>query len=127
MISAIAFGGVPLRILSRLLKREFRHATSPALIAETRRNLMGKLSLDETYVNQYLNDILAVSTACLPTGKLEVLAYKKDNVVLETALMGGCDVLVTGDKKHLLPLSPFQGIIIESPTHFLKRLDFLKI
>ena len=40
--------------------------------------------------------------------------------------MGKCDVLVTGDKKHLLPLNPFQGIIIESPSHFLKRLDSLK-
>ena len=50
-------------------------------------------------------------------------ANEGDNLVLEVALMGGADVLVTGDKKHLLPLKNFQGIIIEPPSVFLTRLD----
>jgi predicted nucleic acid-binding protein len=40
--------------------------------------------------------------------------------------MGGADVLVTGDKKHLLPLKEFQGIVIEPPSAFLSRLDAMK-
>jgi predicted nucleic acid-binding protein len=43
-------------------------------------------------------------------------------MVLECALAGEADYLVTGDKKHLLPLRQFRGIRIISPAEFLKRL-----
>jgi uncharacterized protein len=51
-----------------------------------------------------------------------LLKHAPDNVVLEAALIGKCAVLVTGDKEHLLPLNPFQGLAIEPPSVFLKRL-----
>jgi len=62
----------------------------------------------------------------VPTGKINPIHYQPDNKVLEVAILGKCDVLVTGDKKHLLPLKSFQGVAIESPSHFLRRLNTLK-
>ena len=41
-----------------------------------------------------------------------------DDMLLETALMGAADCLVTGDR-DLLEMSPFQNIPILSPTGFL--------
>ena len=41
-----------------------------------------------------------------------------DDKLLETALMGVADCLVTGDR-DLLEMSPFQNIPILSPTSFL--------
>lgn len=46
----------------------------------------------------------------------------KDDIFLSLALDGRADFIVTGDKKHLLPLNPFEGIPILSPADFLSRV-----
>ena len=93
---------------------------------ETRRNLVHKMELDEKEVDRFLGRIISVSSEVNPVGKVKAISYHADNKILEVAIMGGCDILVTGDKKHLLPLKLFQGVVIESPSHFLKRLNTLK-
>ncbi len=45
-----------------------------------------------------------------------------DEMILECALAGEVDFIVSGDKKHLLPLREFQGIRIVGPADFLRRL-----
>ncbi|MCE9518740.1 MAG: PIN domain-containing protein [Verrucomicrobia bacterium] len=45
-----------------------------------------------------------------------------DEMVLECALAGEADFIVTGDKKHLLPLREFRGTRIISPSDFLRLL-----
>lgn len=45
-----------------------------------------------------------------------------DEMVLECALAAGADAIVSGDKKHLLPLMEFRGIPILSPSDFLRTL-----
>lgn len=43
-----------------------------------------------------------------------------DEMVLECAVASEADFLVSGDKKHLLPLREYQGIRIVSPADFLR-------
>ena len=43
-----------------------------------------------------------------------------DDKFLSLALAAGAACIITGDKKHLLPLHPFRGIPILSPADFLK-------
>ena len=45
-----------------------------------------------------------------------------DEKVLECAMASEADAIVTGDKKHLLPLGEYKGIKILSPIHFLRTL-----
>ena len=45
-----------------------------------------------------------------------------DDMILECALAAEADTIVTGDKKHLLPLRQFRGILILSPADFLRSL-----
>jgi predicted nucleic acid-binding protein len=47
-----------------------------------------------------------------------------DNKLLETAIAGSADCLVTGDQ-DLLVLNPFQGIPILTPVGFLAVLSNL--
>ena len=122
-ISGIAFGGKPQKILELGLNREFLIVTGPNIIAEVERNLLGKLGLDKKRVDTFINDILDVSSVFVPSGKLKPIKHQADGLVLELALIGGCDVIVTGDKRHLLPLKEFNGIIIEPPSRFLERLQ----
>jgi len=50
---------------------------------------------------------------------------KDDDWVLATALAGGAEILVSGDK-DLLVLKEFQGVKILSPRQFVERMDARK-
>jgi uncharacterized protein len=49
-----------------------------------------------------------------------------DEMILECALAAEADYIVSGDKKHLLPLRHFRDIPIVSPSEFLQRLATVK-
>jgi len=121
-LSALAFDGLPERVIDRLLAGEFSHVTGENILAEIRRNAIGKLKLAAARVDATLDDIRGASSIYVPTGRTTYIPHPKDNAVLEVAFAGSCNVLVTGDRKHLLPLSPFRGLILEPPSAFLERL-----
>ena len=122
-ISGIAFNGIPYKVIDHALLGNFMLLTSEAILTEVRNNLTGKLRLSANSVDEVLGKFRKISTVVIPTGNITILDHAPDNLVLETALMGGADILVTGDKKHLLPLGKFHGIIIEPPSRFLQRLE----
>ena len=124
-ISAIAFGGKPAKVIELALLRKFDLVVSGQILHEVRRNLINKLDFSESEVNRLLRDIIDISSVYEPKGLVSYIAHVQDNLVLETALLGGVDVLVTGDKKDLLPLKTFKGIVIEPPSAFLIRLESL--
>lgn len=126
IISAVAFGGKPLKVLQRALIREFNLVMGTNIFSEVQRNLTGKLGLKDNLVDAVLRDLWEVSSVYVPSGDFKYIEYAPDSLVLEVAIVGGCEVLVTGDREHLLPLSPFRGIIIEPPSKFLNRLDAMK-
>jgi len=45
-----------------------------------------------------------------------------EEMILECALAAEADCLVSGDKRHLLPLRQFRGIPVVSPSDFLRRI-----
>ena len=45
-----------------------------------------------------------------------------DEMVLECALAASADLIVSGDKKHVLALGRYRGIPILNPSDFLRRL-----
>jgi len=59
-----------------------------------------------------------------PSEKIDVCRDVKDNKILEAAVVGFADCIVTGDK-DLLVLHPFRGIEIITPTEFIERLRVL--
>ena len=46
----------------------------------------------------------------------------KDNQFLSLALAAHADIIVSGDRKHLLPMHPYRGIAILSCNDFLRVL-----
>ncbi len=94
-ISGIAFGGKPLKILEQALNRDFHLVTGPNILEEVRRNLISKLGVKPKRVDQFLSDISEVSSVFVPTGKVHFISHAADNLVLELAIAGHCDVLVT--------------------------------
>jgi putative PIN family toxin of toxin-antitoxin system len=58
-----------------------------------------------------------------PKHRLSLSEDESDNRYLECAVAGGAEVLVTGDKQHLLPIKDYQGVAIISPADFLVLLQ----
>jgi len=54
------------------------------------------------------------------TLKVDVISSDPDdNMFIALAVTGGADYLVTGDRKHLLPLKRYEDTLIVSPAHFI--------
>lgn len=51
-----------------------------------------------------------------------VTGHRPDDKVLADAVAAGVDVLVTGDRKHLVPLREHRGVRILTPQAFLAEL-----
>ena len=55
-------------------------------------------------------------------GTVEFPPDPADAKILSCAVEGRADVIVTGDRKHLLPLMRYKGIPIVSPAAFLEQI-----
>ena len=59
-----------------------------------------------------------------PTEPLEVVKHHRaDNLILACAVEASADYLVTGDRRHLLPIKQFRGTRIVNAASFLSDLD----
>lgn len=79
----------------------------------------------DAYVGQegrmvFLAQLMAVSERVSIAGAKLGCRDPDDDKILETALMGEADCLITGDR-DLLEMSPFCGIPIVAPRDFLNR------
>jgi putative PIN family toxin of toxin-antitoxin system len=121
-VSALAFGGKPLEVVELALKKEFLLIISSHIVGEVRKNLTKKLGLKTGDVEHYLQTISEVATFFTPTGSVNILKDTKDDLVLETALMGFGEVLVTGDKA-IVDLKSVGDLKIETTSLFLRRFS----
>jgi len=65
-------------------------------------------------------DAAAIVIDALPDTRLS--ADPDDNAILATAIAAGADLIVTGDKSHLLELESVEGIPIVTPRAALRYL-----
>ena len=119
-ISALMFGGLPGRFLDLALHRRFTLVTSKALLDELDEKLRGKFGVSES-------DALAIcakleGNADLVDPQFELNAVPDDpddNRVLECAVAGKAEFVVSGDR-HLLRIGSYEGIAIVTVRQFLE-------
>lgn len=123
LVSAVVFGGMPGKIIEMAAARELHLVISSALLAELRRVLRDKFEFSEDAL--YLTETLLRRAGVVvePSGSplTVVTDDPDDNRVLEAAVEGGADAIVSGDR-HLLALQQFREIPIMSPRRFLSLL-----
>ena len=74
----------------------------------------------------YLDWLLANSIMIDITTSIEACRDPNDNMILELAVSGDAEYIVTGDA-DLLALNPFQGIPIMDSVNFLSALEAVAI
>jgi putative PIN family toxin of toxin-antitoxin system len=123
LISALHFGGPPEELLTLANEGGVDLFVSPFILSETARVLKQKLGWTDKAVRDALVLVTEVATVVEPTITLNaVAADEPDNRILECAVHAHVDFLVTGDKRHLLPLSRYRGIRILTPRECLTAL-----
>jgi len=118
LISALLFGGTPRKVLELVMKRRVVGVTSPALVAELTRILKRKFAFSDEALRLVRRRIERGFFMVTPNVDIAVLADDADNRVLEAAVAGECEFVVTGDKA-LLALVIFRTIQILTPARFL--------
>ena len=73
--------------------------------------------------DQLIVDLIAAAILVDPHLDIAASVDPEDNIILGTAVAGQADLIVTGDKRHLLPLGRVQGIPIVTAAEAMNRLE----
>jgi predicted nucleic acid-binding protein len=113
---------VPFELWQRAVGGEYVLLISPAIIRELAEVLRSGLRWPEAEIIAQLKLVVRVAKIVEPGTTIQVIkADPDDDRILECALAGGADLIVSGDH-HLTRLKSFEGIGIVRPAYFLKTL-----
>ena len=119
-LSALVFGGKPRQIVALFARGFVSVVVSEEILTEMRRNVRrafpdfsDDLARMEALIEQ------DAEMAQLGTVTIAVCRDPNDNHILETAIIGQCAYIVSGDN-DLLALKSCQGIRILKPDEFLR-------
>jgi putative PIN family toxin of toxin-antitoxin system len=119
VISGLVFGGNPYIVLLLAVSGYIRSVVSRVILSEIEEALERKfpLSLDDKKLT--IQEFAAESINVELIGeRISVVRDLDDNKIIETAIQGKCDFIITGDK-DLLKLKKYQNIKIVTPQQFL--------
>lgn len=111
----------PARVLELLAAGEVTNFISEPIIAEAERVLTDKFFWARSEIQAAVLWLKIFSQHVSPNIHLAVIADGPDNRILECAVTGKVDYLVTGDK-HLLDLKTYRIIQIVKPADFLEKI-----
>ena len=119
LISAFFWKGNEREVLEKCRTKELELLISPDILAELDTVLDRKFSVPEDKRAEYSKNIILVSRLVFPNQWIEAIkADPTDNRILECAVDGEADYIVSGDK-HLLDLREYKGIKILKAKTFL--------
>lgn len=114
----------PAHILHLANRGEFEVYCSDFIVGEVRRVLTKKFNYTERTSDQFVEAFLKFVKIIVPQDKIDIIKVKKDdNHILECALSAKADYLITGDKKHILPLAKIGNTKIVNPAEFIGILE----
>lgn len=110
-------------VINLARKKKVILITSRILNADLSELFHKKIDGEQLRINRFLNTLSILTSIVFPTDTLSVITRDiDDNRVLEAAIAGECDYIVTGDK-DLLELKDYKGIKIFTPKDFLEEFS----
>lgn len=123
-ISAILFGGKPEQIIKFAAAEKITLLISHDILAEIAFVLRSKFGWSNQQIDQIDEMLKDTCFFVTPARKLKVIKDDDaDNRTLGCASEGKADFIVTGDKRHLLPLKEYEGIRIVDAAYFLEIIN----
>ena len=124
VVSASFWQGAPFHCLSAWAEGHCEAVISPQILAEYHEN-MDELRGDYPGITpvEWVAALGDAAELIFPMHRASgATADPDDEKILEAALSGEVDCIVSGDKKHLLALKMYEDIPILGPAEFLRRV-----
>ncbi|MFA6470529.1 MAG: putative toxin-antitoxin system toxin component, PIN family [Candidatus Latescibacterota bacterium] len=119
ILSALYFSrGNPWRIVMAAIEGTIQNITSEFILEEVRTVLKNKFLWQSSEIDRAIKTIESFSEKVFPQKTISVISCAPDNRILECALEGRAEFIISGDH-HLVDLKEFQGISIVNPAIFL--------
>ena len=125
LISAIFWTGSPKRLLNRVRRGEVTLVTSRVLLDELKEILVRPdkpFKLTEEEADRVVKAMQNVAEVVETQSQVRVCRDEKDNKVLECAVDGRAEWIITGDA-HLLELQSFKNVRIVTVAEFLEDFE----
>jgi putative PIN family toxin of toxin-antitoxin system len=114
--------GQPFQIWRKALQGDYALLVSPSIVAEVAGVLRLKFDWDDARTIRRIKLLAKAAQIVIPKITLQVIADDEtDNRILECAVAGKADLIVSGDH-HLRRLKSFEGIGIVRPIDFLRTI-----
>ena len=122
IISALFFGGLPLKIIEAIFSSKVTAFASPEIVQEyfeTYKEIHKKYNSKGNYtaLSQILNKVQII----IPNQDVHICRDSDDDKFISCALDAQCLYIVSGDK-DLLSIKSYKGIEIVTAAEFLKRI-----
>jgi len=114
LISALIFNGLPREILRLVLKKEIIGVISPSLLSELLSVLAIKFNFSQSKLILLERKLKAKLMLVYPQKEINACRDAADSRVLEAAVEGQCQAIITGDQ-GLLVLKKYRQIKIVTP------------
>lgn len=121
-LSALYFFGKPAQIVNLIENKKTISVTSDFILQEIKEKMVINFDTPVYVANATISYISSLSQTVSLKGADFDLRDPADNQVLETAVVGKCDFLITGDK-DLLSLEKYNQIEIVAPAQFLAKFQ----
>ena len=124
LVSGLIMLGKPRELLSMISRREAALVLSKEILNEfmtvTRRKKLAEYATKEQ-VERFVEGLEKIAEFVEPESHLKVADDSEDDIVINTAIDGEADFIVSGDH-HLLSLREFRGITMLSVDEAVRRL-----
>lgn len=124
LVSAVIADGPPRRVLEAIRDGHAELILPKPALEELRRVLRAKLQLDDERVSSIatLVEELAIMVADAPAEVPARSGDPDDDRIIAAAVAAGAEVLVSGDRKHVLPLRRVGTMRIMRPQDLLAEI-----
>jgi putative PIN family toxin of toxin-antitoxin system len=121
LISALLSNGSKPDLCINLARNgEIESVTCVDILSEFRQKLTQKFHYPVSDAQNVIDEIVGFSRIVVIPNTLQVVeADPKDDMIIECGVVGKASHIITGDKKHLLPIRRYQNIDIVTTADFL--------
>lgn len=124
LISGLVWGGIPYECIDLAKKNKVVGLTCAEILDEFEEKLTVKLNIPSSQVSETVTQLLSfLRTVKIPNRLKGATTDPDDDKVIECAVVGGATHIVTGDRKHLLPLHSYQSILIVKASDLLAQFQ----
>lgn len=132
VVAGLLWNGPPRRLLEAAIAGEAELFSSAALLDELVHTLgyakfAGRIDSFGTSIAALVAQYTALVSLAAPASVPRVVANDADDDhVIAAAVAARAELIVTGDRKHLLPIGSHQGIAIVTAREVVERLEAMR-